>query len=684
MRILSHSVSLLAILVMAGLPLSLPALAATTSVNSMAHAEFEHALSQPPIRAEDLLFKEAWKAYQKRSLPTLEKLSVSLIDHPLHAYTELWQHLIKLRADKDSPKANTDFINFIEKHQEQYIGERAATDYLLIVQDRINPSLFNRIYSLLQWNKQEPALLALYYWYNFDQTPTKVIQNFIKDTSLKTNATLQKLTDKVLTSDPNWAWPALVIQMQKQRWSEARRLVNELPEEVLPTSRRTLLAILNNPQQWLKKHPQSADRLSARAQIFLLLRLRSVNFGKALQIADKLSPKLAPQWKHLIWGLLAYEATVDQKKEGASLFSKAGSQLFQNPLLVTPDLVAGWATRAYLKVGDWPSVNQTILQMSKGMQKDETWIYWRARALEAQGNSKKAQTLFRSIADKPSFYGKLACDQLKISYPQETILSHTPSTKSTLRWASDPNMQRAQAFYRLEMYFMGHREWNWALRDRKPDTLLSATLYAKEKQLLHRMINTGQRLPLSDVDWELLYPLPQREQISRISQQYQVPISWVYGIIRQESRFMPSVTSGVGAQGLMQIMPKTARWLIKKLDLIELKNRPITQLETNVALGSSYLRMLHDDFEGSYALASAAYNAGPVRARLWRKTLESPMEGAIFIESIPFFETRDYVKNVLSNTFMYACRLQENLGSFTSFVGTITPVTPNTPESDLP
>ena len=136
---------------------------------------------------------------------------------------------------------------------------------------------------------------------------------------------------------------------------------------------------------------------------------------------------------------------------------------------------------------------------------------------------------------------------------------------------------------------------------------------------------------------------------------------------------MPTASSAVGARGLMQIMPATAKWITKKLGRRPVKRNELSALEPNLELGTAYLRLLRDGFEGSYILATAAYNAGPARARAWRKSLSEPMEAAVFIETIPFFETRDYVKNVLSNMKTYSQRLNTDIGNFSQFLGCITP-----------
>ncbi len=630
----------------------------------------------------DKRFNDAWQAYRNGRLDTLESLSASLEAHPLADYPKLWQLMLELRRNKDDPSVNLRFIQFIERHQGQYLGERSASDYLMTAADRINPVLFNRLYNLLQWNKEEPGILAWYYWYNFDTTPRKTIQAFVRDSKVA-GRPLRLLNDRLIERDPSWAWSSVLIQLQNRRWQEVRYIVEHAPPKSMPATAKTLTAILNNPKRWYKQNAKRFDKLPARVQIFFIMRMRGIDFKLSQKLAAKLSPQLAPKWQSFLWGQLAYEATISQTGDGAELFTRAGSRIYKSPVVVQPDLMAGWAARAYMRKGDWKNVEQAISRMSVDARKGETWLYWLARAHAEQNRVAKAEPLYKAISNNPTFYGKLACDELGIPYAMERS-GTAVSNAEVLRWASDPSIRRAIAFYQANFYFLGHAEWNWALRNQKSRDLYAAAVFAQQQGIHHRMINTGQRAGRDFFDLALLYPTPHKALISAMSTHNDLPDAWVYGLIRQESRFMSGVSSNVGAQGLMQVMPKTANWLIRKLDLAEYKGRPLADPDTNVALGTAYLSMLRKDFDGNFALSSAAYNAGPVRARIWRKTLDKPMEGAVFIECIPYFETRDYVKNVLSNTFMYAHQLQKDLGSFKSFVGTVTPPNPTAREADLP
>ena len=297
-------------------------------------------------------FNEAWQAYRKGRIATLENLGATLEAHPLGDYPKLWQLLLEFRRNKDDPDTNLRFIKFIERHQGQYLGEQSASDYLMTAADRINPVLFNRLYSLLQWNQEEPDILAWHHWYNFETTPRKTIEAFVRDSKVK-GRPLRMLTDRLMEQNPSWAWSAVLIQLQNRRWQEVRYVVEHAPDKTMPASAKTLTAILNNPQRWYKKNAKNFDKLPARVQIFFIMRMRGIDFKMSQKLAEKLSPKLSSEWQSFLWGQLAYEAAVSQTGDGAALFSRAGNRVYKNPVVVQPDLMAGWAARAYMRDGDW-------------------------------------------------------------------------------------------------------------------------------------------------------------------------------------------------------------------------------------------------------------------------------------------------------------------------------------------
>jgi len=335
------------------------------------------------------------------------------------------------------------------------------------------------------------------------------------------------------------------------------------------------------------------------------------------------------------------------------------------------DQTRGWMARAALREQDWSLLRTIILAMSAEERDEPTWVYWMGRARQAQGHPREAAALFASLADRHDFYGKLANEALgrTLAVPPRPAV---PAPSAVAAFDRNPGLERALAFYALGMRFEGNREWNFQLRGRSDEELRAIAHWAMQRQLLDRAINTDERIRRS-ADFALRFPTPFAEQLMPITRALDVDTAWVYGLIRQESRFIMDARSHVGASGLMQIMPATGRWIARKLGRRDFHPRDLHDLQTNLEFGSFYLKQALEDLDGSAVLASAGYNAGPGRARSWRAALAGPLEGAIFAEIIPFAETRGYVKNVLSNATDYSALFTGKPQSLKARLGTIEP-----------
>ena len=202
--------------------------------------------------------------------------------------------------------------------------------------------------------------------------------------------------------------------------------------------------------------------------------------------------------------------------------------------------------------------------------------------------------------------------------------------------------------------------------------LLAAAEFARQSDVLDRMVNTSDRTKI-EVDFTQRFPSPHREIMTTNTSALGLDMAWVYGVIRQESRFVKTARSHVGASGLMQLMPATARYVAKKVGVTGFTADQVNDVDTNIMLGTNYLSMVLNDLDGSLPMATAAYNAGPGRPRSWRATLPGSVEGAIFAESIPFNETRGYVKNVLSNATYYAALFDGRPQSLKARLGSVAP-----------
>jgi soluble lytic murein transglycosylase len=303
-------------------------------------------------------------------------------------------------------------------------------------------------------------------------------------------------------------------------------------------------------------------------------------------------------------------------------------------------------------------------------------VYWLGRALMAEAGvasqpTGEALQLFRGIADQSNYYGQLALEETGklITIP----LPGMPIGQAEIApIAANPNFQRALKFFSMRLRFEGTREWNWGLRGLSEREHLAAAEFARQNNILDRMVNTSERTRIQ-VDYTQRFPSPHNDIMHPTTQTLGLDKAWVYGLIRQESRFIMDAQSHVGASGLMQVMPSTGRWVAKKIGLTDFVQDMLTDVRTNILLGANYLNMVLGNMDGSQVLATAAYNAGPGRLRSWRSTLTKPMDSTVFIESIPFVETRTYVKNVMSNTTYYAALFEGRPQSLKARLGSVAP-----------
>jgi soluble lytic murein transglycosylase len=341
----------------------------------------------------------------------------------------------------------------------------------------------------------------------------------------------------------------------------------------------------------------------------------------------------------------------------------------------------GWWVRAALRAGQWEQVLKAVAAMPPDEQRNPTWVYWRARALvqlKTPDAASQARRLFESIASTQHFYGQLALEALGQAI--EAPPPPPPLTEAEKHAAADnPGLQRALKAISIGLRSEGVREWNYTtnlhtsggMGDRE---LLAAADLACQNQVWDRCINTSERTT-GTIDMLQRFPTPYRDAVVQRTRTIGLDAAYVYGLIRQESRFITVARSQVGASGLMQVMPATARWTAKKIGLVNFHPQQITERDTNIAIGTGYLKLVLDSFDGSLPLAAAAYNAGPGRSRQWRAPggMGPVLDGAIWAENIPFSETRDYVKRVLANTTNYAALLTGTPQSLRARLGNIGP-----------
>jgi soluble lytic murein transglycosylase len=305
--------------------------------------------------------------------------------------------------------------------------------------------------------------------------------------------------------------------------------------------------------------------------------------------------------------------------------------------------------------------------MRDEIRSQPAWQYWQARAMKVLGNSLAANRIFAALSREPHYYGQLSSEELGTVMGSQAI-NIKVSGDEIAAVAGDAGVARAMALYELELRTEAANEWIWAVRNFNDRQLLAAAELARSRQWHDRAINTAERT--RDLhDFDLRFISPYRELASREARENNLDEAWVYGLMRQESRFVNVAKSSVGAAGLMQIMPATGRWIAQRLGIKGFNTKSLSEPETNIKFGTYYLRHVLESLDNQPVLATAAYNAGPRRAQRWRDN--KPMEGAVYIESIPFSETRDYVKKVMSNAMYYALRFGQPSLLLVDRLGTI-------------
>ena len=478
------------------------------------------------------------------------------------------------------------------------------------------------------------------------------------------------------------AWLRARLGMENDRLKVTTQAVATLDTKWV----KTVAAIYQSPAKYLNDkltalRPQTREFVS-----LALIRLAYLEPQEAALEVDKLRwrAQLTAEERSWIWGVIAKRAAQKSQDNALSYYQKGRlDHMHEDQVL--------WALRAALRAGQWAQVEAAFAALPPELRADAAWVYWHARAVLAQKPTEvaRAQAVasLQSIAGIRGFYEQLALEELG----QRSVLPAKPvpptlEEKEAAR--KNPGLQRALHAIALGLRSEGVREWNYSISlhtkggmdDR---SLLAAAELACHAEVWDRCINTSERSKAL-IDMEQRFPMPFKAAVLARAQSIGLEPAYVYGLIRQESRFIMDARSVVGASGLMQVMPATAKWTAKKIGMGDFTPAKLTDRDTNIAIGTGYLKLVLDSFQGSMPLAAAAYNAGPSRARTWRGTSGAPvLEAAIWAENIPFHETRDYVKKVLSNTTLYAAMISGQPQSIKARLGSVGPLDAIAPETGL-
>jgi soluble lytic murein transglycosylase len=623
--------------------------------------------------------REALTKKDKARLATLRSAAVQA-KHPLAQwvdYFELNNRLNEARADE--------LEAFYARWPGTYVEDRLRNDWLLELGRRRDWTNFARDMPRFKMNDdREVTCYALLTQHMDGQDVRDAARSaWLAQRELGDGCNLLATTlfdAGRLKPDDAWQAARLAAEFGRPRVARAAAAL------VSPIDAKAVVELFDNPARYLARKP-AHDELALLA----LMRLAAADpAAAATQLQDAWQRRLPPAQAALAWASAGKQAALKQQPEAVEHYRRAWRLLRKDTPPAWSDDMLAWQVRAALRAPSeadrWTLVQRAVDAMSAAEQRDAAWVYWRARSVQAlaapgaagDADRAAARETMASIAGQMSFYGKLATEELGGSV---VLPAPPPPLAAAEREAAraTPGLARALQLIELGLRNEGVREWNFTLRGLGDRELLAAAALACEREVWDRCINTSDRTR-NEVDMAQRFPTPFRQEVLAKAREIGLDPAYMYGLIRQESRFVMDARSHVGASGLMQIMPATARWTAKKIGL-DYKPDMIADRDVNLRLGASYLKLVLDDFGGSQAMAAAAYNAGPNRPRRWREG--GHVEPAAWAESIPFNETRDYVKKVLSNAVYYGALLTGQTPSLKTRLGPpIGPREASAPSSD--
>lgn len=623
------------------------------------------------ILAVDKDILAARDAFDRRDSKTLDTIRqrIAASGHPLNPYVTYWWLSTNLWQSGGASALTQaqDITAFLDANPDTPITEGLRRDWLRVLGAADAWHLFAP--AVAKYSGDDPEVICHHWRYRLSRNQRDTLSE-IKAAFVDGRYTVESCqpvfaeakAHEALSSED--VWTRLRRVLEANQVAEARRTA-ALLSSVSPRFEAGLSAIASDPAKFVStQKPDAKMRSSIELFLYAITRQARSDAARAANLLEKFGGPLGKDQLAYAWTQVGLYGGMQHEPEAVAWFKQARET---KPTIHLNDTQAAWKARAAMRAQDWPMVREAIESMSAAERRESGWRYWQARALAATGHADGARMLRESLARELGFYAVLAAEELGTAAAPQWRAGYKPTRTELEAAYQRPAMQRTLALYRLDMKTEGFREWSLAMRGLNDQELLAAAEVARQANIPDRAIGAAVRT-LSVHDFTQRFPTPHRSDLQTSARANRLDEAWVYGLIRQESRFMADARSRVGAMGLMQLMPATAKWAATRVGMKNLDINRVTEVPVNLSLGSYYLRHVLDDL-GHPVLATAAYNAGPGRAKRWRAA--QPLEGAIYAESIPFNETRDYVKQVMANAWYYAHQFGGNKISLKEMMGKV-------------
>ena len=584
-------------------------------------------------------FSQAYEVLHKGRLYESDHLK----NYILHPYLEYER--LKNNIKTSSTGAMIDFVN---RNRDTWLAEDINTEILIRLSEQRQWGQILKFYKKGQGGtkakcigleasirtKPSQALLneALTLWKSGRSRPNVC------------NSLFKLLEQKAIINDAQ-AWERITLAMEKGNTRLARSLGKHLTDPSLVT---LWINLRKNPGVYLDNALLSNN--DPRTKHLIAYGIKRLARKNTMQARNK--------WKKI---QRSHSFTQQQKADVESYIGVRDAQdhnpyalqkLAAIPAKLRSEDASIWMARMALRQGDWKKLRSAIDSMPDDIKNKDRWRYWRAHSSKRLGD-KSANNQLAKIANNASFYGFLAADELKRPYTK--LLEKEPNWQAqTPKIKNMKSIQRATELFAIGLPDLAKKEWYWTLKHLNKQDKLVAAAYALEiNQPFLAIITVSQTKDWNQVG--LRFPMEYQALVQESARSHNIIPAWVYGIMRRESAFDPQIVSSAKAKGLMQILPATAKGVARKLGIKSHRTSDLLIPEKNANLGAAYLSQMLKRFKGNYIKATAAYNAGPHRIPRWAP--DYPISAPRWIESIPFNETRDYVRAVMSYTTIYDHKL---------------------------
>lgn len=589
---------------------------------------------------------QAYQAYQQKQSDVLMNLASEMADTPLAAYPVYW----KIQLELQNPlllangQAGQSVSAFLRQNPNSALANRLLMDWTRLQAKQGSWQAVQQNYARLVEPDTEVTCYAWQAQINGGRLTDYQAALALWEKAVRMPAACQPVMRHLVASKRVSSYQtierAYLLWRTKQE-TAAKMLLGELGSEynvqqinydTLIKDPAALLVMQNQPKETLLLALLRVSVKDARQAVFWY---QNLNGDQLFSEAERA----------LFWNLTGFEGINRLWPEALEWFMKAPRQ---NHYRIKNNTLAAWKARAGVRASHWRFTLMAISEMSESMANLPDWIYWKAKALSMTNRQTEARTLWASIAAQPVYYGILSAEE--IGHVVTLPAARRAADNDMRQMVVSPGMVRAMLLFDAGLRIEGMREWFYTVREMSDSQLLAAAEIAHQKGVYDRAISAADQTREYH-NFSYRYPVPFRGQVNQAAKAYQLKEAWVYGLIRQESRFVAQARSSAGASGLMQLMPATAKWTAKRINMTDFSLSQVNDISVNLTLGSAYFDYVLSRFDRALPPAIAGYNAGPGRPNQWRASVTLP--GPNYIETIPFDETRDYVKKVLANIYFY-------------------------------